>query len=72
MIYRNNTCTCISQEGSEKFIHVLNKKLLMKSKIVKFMILERSNYNISKKKKKKSLRNLRENAYFKNRTFFFI
>lgn len=64
MIYRNNTCTCISQEGSEKFIHVLNKKLLMKSKIVKFMILESSNYNISKKKKKKSLRNLRENAYF--------
>lgn len=51
MIYRNNTCTCISQEGSEQFIHVLNKKLLMKSKIVKFMILERSNYNISKKKK---------------------
>lgn len=34
MIYRNNTCTCISQEGSEKFIHVLNKKLLMKSKIL--------------------------------------
>lgn len=51
MIYRNNTCTCISQEGSEKFIHVLNKKLLMKSKIVKFMILESSNYNISKKNK---------------------
>lgn len=54
MIYQcNNTCTCISQEGSEQFIHVLNKKLLMKSKIVKFMILESSNYNISKKKKKK-------------------
>lgn len=65
MIYQcNNTCTCISQEGSEQFIHVLNKKLLMKSKIVKFMILERSNYNISKKKK------IKEFAKFERKCIF--